>query len=167
MAINKNSLPDILILGAGPYIKNISHFPHFLDDFTREVVDFPNSVVAARFREHNKSLHMFWKTQQPGGCLPTISHPAKDNKSCLDKQPKHAHNWDKFMDWDEQTIHQLLTQTKVGIIDMRMLYLRTDAHNGGRDCLHYNMLNDVLFSTFPRMVMDSLHNINTTAAVVS
>ena len=153
-----STLPKIVIMGAGAHIKNISHFPVFLTELTDQIVRFPETAIATRYKEHRKSLSLYWKTQQPGGCMPDISHFAKHKKSCVDQQLNYSYNHGMFMDWDEQIIHQLLARTKVGITDMRMLYLRPDAHVGDGNCLHFNLRSDVLFSTFPCMVMDVLFN---------
>ena len=100
---------------------------------------------------------MVWRTNTPGGCTRTpvqqwpqnsTRHPAG-----VDKLFNHA----EFLEWDNAAV-RVFADAKIPVVDLRMLYLRSDAHvavnpwNKAPDCLHYCLRNSALHRTFPRMV---------------
>jgi hypothetical protein len=113
--------PDIVIISAGPHIFHRSNFESVI-----------NSVVlgSKEVKRINPNIQVVWKTQQPGGCTPGIStviHTGND------------YNYGEFYERDLYAM-SVLPHHGIHIIDMRMLYFRSDAHvsskHGGGDCLH-------------------------------
>ena len=75
-----------------------------------------------------------------------------------------SYNYNTFLDRDDQAVDFFEPQG-VPIVDLRMLYARSDAHVSSRknlrkgevqDCLHLCLKTTALFETFPRMLMHVL-----------
>lgn len=124
--------PDIVVLSTGAHIHNFTDFSSLLHEVYGNFSLFANSTF-------------IWKTQNPGGC---------DNKMQSELNNEFWQNysghgdvkrfgWDEFLDRDVHAI-QFFSRTPVPILDVRPLYMRTDAHPGSypdtatyRDCLHF------------------------------
>jgi hypothetical protein len=110
--------PDIVILSAGPHIYNRSNFEIVISNVIEET---------KRLKETNPELEVVWKTQQPGGCTEEIT-----------KEIKLSHNY-QYGEFYERDLYALaiLPANNIHVIDMRMLYYRSDAHvNNPDDCMH-------------------------------
>ncbi len=146
--------PDIVVLGAGAHIHHERKFRELLNSFGN-TSSLPGDVRAL-YRSRDRALpRVFWKTQAPGGCGPAAYEG--DRASCnVNTTFDTSYERDRYLARDELAINHLLAHTRVGIVDMRMLHERADAHVGGDDCLHSCMRSAALYSTFPRMVMHEL-----------
>jgi len=116
--------PDIVILTAGSHIYNRSNFQLVM-----------NSVIEGTRALKTKMPHLevVWKTQQPGGCTNEI---AKEIKLFHE----HERQWDEFYERDMYVLG-VLPAHNIHVIDMRMLYYRSDAYvssgqPGGKNCMH-------------------------------
>ncbi|KAL7477584.1 hypothetical protein ACHAW6_003386 [Cyclotella cf. meneghiniana] len=109
--------PDIVILSAGPHIYNRSNF----DIVVNSVIEGSKSLKIA-----NPHLEVVWKTQQPAGCTANIT-----KEIMLD----HDYQYDEFYERDLYAL-SIFPRHGIHLIDMRMLYFRSDAHVGGKDCIH-------------------------------
>ena len=143
--------PDFVILSAGAHVYNWPGFQQVITSVGNITKNWPSDVVQIYNAANKPMPHVFWKTAQPGECR--AEKKSKLPNGCF---PYHSrkYNWAMFPEQDDRAIRHFLQHTEVGIIDMRMLYERPDAHvvaNG--DCLHLCMKTDALYSTFPRMVM--------------
>jgi hypothetical protein len=109
----------IVILSAGPHVFNRSNF---------EIVI--NSVIEGSkdIKQTNPNIQIVWKTQQAAGCTQNISS---------DIYSGNDYNHEEFYERDVYAM-TVLPQHGIHIIDMRMLYYRSDAHRSfANDCLHF------------------------------
>jgi hypothetical protein len=109
----------IVIISAGPHVFNRSNF---------EIVI--NGVIEGSkdIKQFNPNIHIVWKTQQAAGCTQNISS---------DIYSGNDYNHGEFYERDVYAM-TVLPQHGIHIIDMRMLYYRSDAHRSHRhDCLHF------------------------------
>lgn len=177
----QNVDPDFVVLGASAHIysrergkqQDLHHDPAYdlmLDRVINESnVDTWARAISQRYAPFVKDrrLHIMWKTSQPGGCLDHPVYPGdpdSDESNCF-ANDETRYNWNQFPWRDARTIARLNEHRhshRVGVIDMRMLYWRKDAHvgshDGGGDCLHYCLRDEVLSSTFPRMLLHNMQN---------
>ena len=124
----KKFTPDIVILSAGPHIYNRSNFELML-----------NTVIedAKELRQLNPNIQLVWKTQQPGGCTHDIT-----SEVTLGQSHSHAEYYERDL-W----ALSLLPCHDFHILDLRLLYFRSDAHPSSEispvdprtlpDCLHF------------------------------
>ena len=111
----------IVIISAGPHVFNRSNF---------EIVI--NSVIEGSkdIKQTNPNIQIVWKTQQPGGCTQNISSVIYSGND---------YNYAEFYERDMYAL-SVLPQHGIHVIDMRMLYYRSDAHRSfANDCLHFCM----------------------------
>jgi hypothetical protein len=171
--------PEFVILTAGAHIKNRHR--------DREDIDFTAMLqeVLAGFDEVEASYTLagfpppiiMWKTQQPGGCS-VDAHKAPRNPEttrCWNSSKENivshpGYRYADFLPRDHEVARLLRGHPRMSLIDMRMLYWRTDAHvDSGSDkvlkklvhpkhfdCLHYCLKGEVLSSTFPRMAFHEM-----------
>ena len=110
--------PDIVILTAGAHIYNRSNFDFVITNVIQE---------AAHLKAEMPNLELAWKTQQPGGCTTNVAQE-------IELSPKQ-YQYDQFYERDLYALSEL-PRHGIHVIDMRMLYYRSDAHPGTPDCLH-------------------------------
>jgi hypothetical protein len=117
----KEHNPDIVVLSVGAHVVDEESYKNVLN----EVFTSINEYKITR-----PNLLVIWKTLQPGGCTDKISDPVV-----------YERNWGKFPSRDELALRLLVN---VPILDIRMLYNRSDAHVSSHvnpyvkkhDCLH-------------------------------
>jgi hypothetical protein len=125
--------PDIMIFGAGAHIYDEDKFKSVFD------------TVVMVFQKEQPNIRFVYKTQQPGGCTKEIAFPESPDEAAI-KQNFHNYPYqhDKFYGRDLYAIAKL-RQIGMPVIDMRMLYSRSDAHPSSFnwspslesfDCLH-------------------------------
>jgi hypothetical protein len=74
------------------------------------------------------NMQIVWKTLQPGGCTQNISSEIYSGND---------YNYGLFYERDVYAL-SVLPQHGIHVIDMRMLYYRSDAHRPfANDCLHF------------------------------
>jgi len=172
----EQKLPDIVVLAASAHIWDVNHtvVAHVGVPYSDERQDsifkgtflevaglskaMPKDLIR-RYTAANKSRPiLFWKTNQPGGCTPTI---VRWNPCFTGTNAPNSNDYQgsRFMDRDDWVV----AQAAMPIIDLRMLHWRKDAHPNSQgaypdtaDCLHFNLKTAVLSSTFPRMLLHSL-----------
>ena len=109
----------IVILSAGAHVNNRSNYEMII-----------NYVIegSKEIKQMYPSIQIVWKTLQPGGCTQNISSEIYSGND---------YNYGLFYDWDMYAL-SVLPQHGIHIIDMRMLYYRSDAHRpSANDCLHF------------------------------
>lgn len=113
--------PDIVVLSAGPHIYNRSNFEFVINDVVKGT---------KRLKDEMPHLEVVWKTQQPAGCT---------NDTTKEIKLDHNYQYDEFYERDMYALGVLPTHN-IHVIDMRMLYYRSDAHVGSGlprgDCMH-------------------------------
>ena len=170
----EQALPDIVVLAASAHIWDVNHsviadegvpysderqdsiFKGTFLEVAKLSKALPKDLVR-RYAAANKSHPiLFWKTNQPNGCLPTIVPwgACFAGTNAPNVNAFQGHNFMPRDDW-------VVAQAAMPVIDLRMLHWRKDAHPSSqdtepKDCLHFNMRTATLSSTFPRML---LHNI--------
>lgn len=169
----RRELPGIAVLSAGAHLR--AHPGASMLEVLQDVQRAAGSAglppdLAARYREHNRSLRVLWKTQQYGGCAgralaPALRRGGRSGKElCVNitRNMSSVHylaggyNWDWFERFDDAAL-RLLPPAGVVPIDLRMNRLRPDAHvSTTNDCLHSCLKSGVLSSTFPRMLQHVL-----------
>jgi len=121
--------PHIVIVTAGAHIFGRENFDLVLGTFIEE---------AKELMRTKPSIQVVWKTQQPGGC----THDIIANNEVFPRET-NKYNYDEFYERDQYVLSILPTQG-IHVIDMRMLYYRSDGHIDSRvdnpdeqkDCLH-------------------------------
>jgi hypothetical protein len=126
----------IVILTAGAHVNNRSNY---------EIV--MNYVIegSKEIKQIYPNIQIVWKTQQPAGCTQNIS-------STIFSGNDYNHNL--FYERDMYAL-SVLPQHGIHIIDMRMLYYRSDAHRSfANDCLHFCMPGplDVIAPLFSQLL---------------
>jgi hypothetical protein len=114
-----NTESGIVILSAGAHVNNSSNF---------EIV--MNYVIwgSKEIKQMYPNMQIVWKTLQPGGCTQNISSEIYSGND---------YNHGLFYEWDMYAL-SVLPQHGIHVIDMRMLYYRSDAHRPfANDCLHF------------------------------
>jgi hypothetical protein len=125
--------PDIVIMTAGAHVRNETKFKMLIDTVTTQIMEL---------RKWDPKVTVVWKTQSPGGCSADITYPKPSgeffNTSSLYEQVyQHA----QFFARDVYAI-QHFQKLRIPLLDLRMLYSRSDAHvssqgRPGKDCLHF------------------------------
>lgn len=92
-----------------------------------------------------KGITVVWKTQQPAGCTDEIFHPEDPIRAAREfnfnkTDRSKEYGFDTFYPRDVYAMKRFQA-SGVPILDLRMLYSRSDAHRSsrdrhGRDCLH-------------------------------
>ena len=133
--------PDIVILSAGPHIYNRSNFEIVL-----------NHVVMGtkELKESKPQIEVVWKTQQPAGCTDSIVDEIMLST---------LYQYDEFYERDLYAL-AFFPHHGIHVIDIRMLYYRSDAHVGDaspgvkRDCMHLCMPGplDIIASLFSELL---------------
>eukprot|EP00037_Helgoeca_nana_P025212 m.273318 g.273318 ORF g.273318 m.273318 type:complete len:520 (-) comp26884_c0_seq2:95-1654(-) len=169
--------PEFIILTAGAHIHEGTAFTAML----RTVLDENLDQVEASYKSAGfPPPIIMWKTQQPGGCS-VDAHKAPRNPEttrCWNSSKENivwqspGFHYDDFLSRDHEVARLLRGHPRMSLIDMRMLYWRTDAHVDSGidkvskklvdpkhfriDCLHYCLKGEVLSSTFPRMAFHEM-----------
>lgn len=128
----KDLQPNITILTAGAHVSKWTDFETMIDTVLRDIW---------QMRTEHPDMKVLWKTQQPGGCsavpldiLPTPEYWKNYSGTVF--------NYNQFLERDGLAKARMQV-TDVPVIDMEMLYYRTDAHPGSlgssNDCLHFCM----------------------------
>ena len=130
----ENLNPDIAIISAGAHITNRTGFDYMLESVIKDV---------QRMQKTRPELKVIWKTQQPGGCF---EDPLTDlpREQFWQQYPTQMHNYNQYLERDEIAKTRFREEAKVPVIDLEMLYRRTDGHPGSKsgasdDCLHLCM----------------------------
>ena len=115
---------NIVMLTAGSHIYNRSNFQFVMNNVIEETLTLKTKMP---------HLEVVWKTQQPGGCTHEIAKEIKLNHN-------HERQWDEFYERDMYVLG-VLPAHNIHVIDMRMLYYRSDAYvssgqPGGINCMH-------------------------------
>lgn len=126
--------PDIVIYGVGAHIYGEEHFVTIFETVLAQLQDY------ATLRPH---VRYAYKTQQPGGCTETMLYP-HPYQAVQELNVTGQYNYDTFYARDDYAVARLSSSLEGGgaILDLRMMYSRTEAHVGTRvnsviDCLHY------------------------------
>jgi hypothetical protein len=165
--------PEFVILTAGAHIENGTDFTAMLQEVLAGFDQVEASYKSAGF----PPPIIMWKTQQPGGCS-VDAHKAPRNPEttrCWNSSKENivshpGYRYADFLPRDHEVARLLRGHPRMSLIDMRMLYWRTDAHvDSGSDkvlkklvhpkhfdCLHYCLKGEVLSSTFPRMAFHEM-----------
>jgi hypothetical protein len=127
--------PDIVIISTGAHV--FGGDQGYIDNLQNILANVPT------IRQRLPGTKVVWKTQQPGGCSNDVRYhddPAKASKTLTLVGRKYNHA--DFYDRDLYTISQM-QKHGVPVLDMRMLYSRSDSHpssgqegHQGMDCLH-------------------------------
>ena len=132
-----------------------------VQEVAADAKSLPQDILSEYLQAARKPPTVVWRTNTPGGCTRTpvqqwpqnsTRHPAG-----VDKLFNHA----EFLEWDNAAV-RVFADAKIPVVDLRMLYLRSDAHvavnpwNKAPDCLHYCLRNSALHRTFPRMVQHAI-----------
>jgi len=174
--------PDFIIFGACAHSHSNDAYMNTLHVLSNNSAPFSIESVASK-PTRERQIHdlkivysafgmdlprLYWKTCSPGGCGPAPDARTEgdlDVSNCsVDTTFDHSYERDTYLWRDELAVDHLLShKTVAGIIDMRMLYRRPDAHISNAapnaphaDCLHLCMRSAALSSTFPRLVMNEL-----------
>ena len=121
--------PDIVVFGLGPHIYGETRWR----DAFESVVEGLRAHQDLVWREQQHMVHIVYKTNQPGGCSNTIAPLPPDEAARTFS--KYRYNHAEFYGRDRYAIARLHL-LGVPVMDLRMLYSRTDSHPGGKDCLH-------------------------------
>ena len=155
--------PDIVIINAGAHIRTNSNYTRMLDQVIQDVQTWQRNFSATS--ENVKTVSFVWKTQQPAGCTANIFHPEDPLRAAKEFNFSHTplykeRHHDDFYRRDMYTIQRWSTELRhVHLLDMRMLYSRSDAHPGSGqldpiDCLHFMAPGplDVVAPLFQRLL---------------
>lgn len=124
--------PDVVVMGASPHVYGEANYVMMVNEVL-------NSI--ARLRVEFPHIQFVWRTNQPAG---KCDMDGADQSAGLPELPPDAYarrvrykqfNWDSFYGRDLYAISRL-GRYGVPVMDLRMLYSRTDSHPNG-DCLHY------------------------------
>jgi hypothetical protein len=147
--------PDIVILTAGAHIYSEYNFTLVLESVvegTKRLKDFLPSILVP------------WKTQQPGGYsldIPTRQDPVKAATVFDWSMTPNRYQHGTFYSRDLQ-VFRTLPAEGIPVIDMRMLYSRSDAKVGSlkdrNECLHFCVPGplDVFAASFQKQLQDGI-----------
>ena len=131
--------PDIVFFSLGAHIYGEDRWKAAFDN----VVDGMIEHQAKLMNETSRTIHFVYKTQSPGGCSRDISPLPPDEAARTFHD--HLHNHAMFYGRDLYALARL-QQLPWPVMDLRMLYARTDSHVSSRfgpgrqkkkkDCLH-------------------------------
>ena len=152
--------PDVVVMTAGGHVRTDSNYTSMLDQVIGDIQDW-----RTRPKKH---MTFVWKTQQPGGCTAAITHPNDPVRAAKDFNLSHTphyqlYEYDNFYRRDLYTMQRWKDELgdDAHILDMRMLYSRSDAHPGSGqvdpvDCLHFLAPGplDVVAPLFQRLLME-------------
>lgn len=122
--------PDIVIMNAGAHVKNETKFKMLIDTVTTQIMEL---------KKEDPKVTVVWKTQSPGGCSSNITFPKPSGQIF---NTSSAYQYAQFFGRDVYAI-QHFQKLRIPLLDLRMLYSRTDAHvssqgrRPGGDCLHF------------------------------
>ena len=139
---------DIVIVTVGAHIFGFDNYTSVVDDVLRDMLTLLNeqkrnqnqnqqqqplsNITAEPTTKKMRRISFVWKTQQPGGCSPTIFHPNNPAKAAvrLDYTNKGKFTSYQYEEFWQRDLYLLWRLQEVGIpsLDMRMLYSRSDAH---------------------------------------
>jgi hypothetical protein len=155
-AIQQNQ-PDIVIFNAGAHIHTDANYTYMIDQVLQNIQDYRENP------NNTKNVTFVWKTQQPAGCTAEIFHPEDplragrefDFPNSLTPDKWAEYSYDKFFERDLYTMARMQA-ADIHILDLRMLYSRSDAHRGKNDCLHLISPGplEVLGPLFQKLLMD-------------
>jgi hypothetical protein len=146
--------PDIVILNAGAHIHTNANYTAMVDEVIQGMQEYGTT---------HPNVTFVWKTQQPAGCTAEIFHPENplragrefDFENSLTPDRWKEYHYDTFYDRDLYTMARMQA-VGVRLLDLRMLYSRSDAHRGKNDCLHLISPGplEVLGPLFQKLLMD-------------
>ena len=155
----KNLQPDIVIANAGAHVRTQFNYTRMLDEVIQVVHEWRNDA-------RNKHVEFVWKTQQPGGCTPQIVHPEDPVRAAMEFNFSHTpryelYEYNNFYQRDLYTMERWTNELDAHVLDLRMLYSRSDAHPGSGqvdplDCLHFLAPGplDVVAPVFQRLLVE-------------
>lgn len=133
---NINYNPDIVIFGLGAHIYGEERWKKAFDEVVDGMIIYQHQIR----RTTGHVIHFVYKTISPGGCSQTIALLPPDKAART--FPDYTYNHATFYGRD---LYALARLKQIGwpVLDLRMLYARTDAHTSSRfwpqlkkDCLH-------------------------------
>ena len=155
--------PDIVIYNTGPHVR-FDNYTIVLNEVIDDLKKWQNST--------EKKTTFVWRTNQPAGCTDEIYMPedpiqaAKTFNFSASHFPKwHEVNHDIFYERDVNTMKRWKQEfgDQGRIMDLRMLYSRSDAHPGSHplrkprlDCLHTLIPGplDIVAQVFQRLLVN-------------
>lgn len=157
--------PDIAIMNAGAHVRTEYNYTRMLDEVIRGLQEWREKPEE---NSKPKPVAIVWKTQQPGGCTSKIVHPDDPVRAALkfnySQTPRYRlYEYDNFYRRDLYTMKRWKAELghDAHILDMRMLYSRSDAHPGSgqtvpNDCLHFTAPGplDVVAPLFQRLLTE-------------
>eukprot|EP00566_Odontella_aurita_P009963 CAMPEP_0113531820 /NCGR_PEP_ID=MMETSP0015_2-20120614/3707_1 /TAXON_ID=2838 /ORGANISM="Odontella" /LENGTH=418 /DNA_ID=CAMNT_0000430695 /DNA_START=96 /DNA_END=1352 /DNA_ORIENTATION=+ /assembly_acc=CAM_ASM_000160 len=155
--VQSMNFPEIVVINVGAHILGEEDYTRVIDTILGDV---------GRLKETNPDVRIVWKTQSPGGCTENMikKHPLDAGKTFpWDSISYNTYQHDKFFERDQETILKMI-QNDVPILDLRMLYSRSDAHVNPPgtasyvDCLHMCMPGplDVISVLFQKLLQTQL-----------
>ena len=125
--------PDICILSTGAHVWGEAPYVQNIQEIVGNITDFQRTTPEVK---------VVWKTQNPGGCSSDISpHQNPEVAARNFEFVGNKYNHWQFYDRDLYAM-ALMEQHNIPVLDMRMLYLRSDMHPSSHasaawDCLHF------------------------------
>jgi hypothetical protein len=128
--------PDICIWGLGPHIYGEELFKSIFEDVVANMTAYQNEQ---REKSSGTITQFVYKTNQPGGCSEQTSAHLSPDEAAIDwirQNYTTKYNFDVYYDRDLYAL-SFLASRNMPVLDLRMLYSRTEAHvNPPNDCLH-------------------------------
>lgn len=132
--MKENIIPDILIYNAGVHLGDEGDLISVLENLKAQLISEINPIL----QEQNRKIQYVWKSISPGhfSCDQSTKPYSSYSEYHLIDEGLDKYRWNMHNKFDEiaKNYSGIMNYT---YLDVSPLYLRPDAHPGGKDCLHF------------------------------